>query len=93
MSRTANLAKARIQTGSYEELGNDIKAIRHKSKSLNERRDAEGNLILTACEKKELFFIDLREVNPMPLTTLPFEMQESFTMDFVDTPPKPGLNL
>jgi hypothetical protein len=89
--RTVYVAKARIQTGDYEALGNDIKAIRHKSKNLNERRDAEGNLILTACEKKESFVIELRDVNPVPLTTLPFEMQETFTMNFVPLPPKPEL--
>ena len=78
MSRTANLAKARIQTGQYEELAHDIKSIKHNSKALRDRRQREGDLILDALKMKEKFAVVVdANINAMPMGVVPIDIQET----------------
>lgn len=81
--RTARLVKYHIDNGNYVALAVDIKTIKHNSKALTERRQREGNLILSALEKQHAFEINFDDINPLPVTALPIEEQDTLRSKYV----------
>lgn len=70
--RAVSLAKNYIINDDYSGLANAIKNVNHPMESLNKRRKKEGDLILDSLKLKEKFSPIIEDVNPLPVTAIPF---------------------
>lgn len=81
---TVDFAKVFVRQNLIPELGRAIKVIPSKLKSLRERREREGNLILAAIKLDKKFELQIdRSINPLPLTVIPYHIQESILEKFI----------
>ncbi len=82
--KTAKLAKEFVEVNNWDGLAKKIHSIKHRTESLNERREREGNLILAALEFKQDFVIIVDEkINPRPCTTLPQDQIDTLIQQMI----------
>lgn len=73
------LAKPHAVSQDWEALAHAIKEVKHNSKSLNARREREGNLILAAVIFKKEFQFTFENINPFPCTAIPYDKKDLIT--------------